>query len=325
MWEFINRTSLWTPLSERENEMKKLCYLSCIAILLVACTSTSKPVKPEMISAVDLDETGGADAYASSGDHEDSMYYQHPDFYHMKSSENLTLLSNFKTMQQTTEYSCGNVTTLMGLYHLGITNYTEEQLAIGMKSSMDLDVENAGIGTADNYHEYGSDVSRMVPYLETLPEIKVVESSFRTYTIEDVLSKEDGVSENDFGNLPGTFSSMALYTSENSDTSEAYVEDAKDSYFVTWLLQHLQADHMVMVEWGDWDGHWMNIIGYDSMGTPNIGDDMLIFADPYDTGDHFQDGYAYYPLEKFFNMWKDRNVAPKPYQLQPYIVFAKAE
>ena len=38
-----------------------------------------------------------------------------------------------------------------------------------------------------------------------------------------------------------------------------------------------------MVEWGDWDGHWVAIIGYDNNGTPSIGDDTLIFADPYDT------------------------------------------
>ena len=44
-----------------------------------------------------------------------------------------------------------------------------------------------------------------------------------------------------------------------------------------------------MVEWGDWDGHW-------------------------------QDGYYFYPLERWFYMWQDRKVAPKPYQLQPFIV-----
>ena len=79
-----------------------------------------------------------------------------------------------------------------------------------------------------------------------------------------------------------------------------------------------------MVEWADWDGHWQAIIGYDNNGTPGIGDDILIFADPYDTSDQWQDGYYYYPLERWFYMWSDRNVAPKPYQLQPYIIIDKA-
>ena len=78
-----------------------------------------------------------------------------------------------------------------------------------------------------------------------------------------------------------------------------------------------------MVEWGDWDGHWVSIIGYDNNGTPSTGDDTLIFADPYDTSDHWQDGYAIFPLERFFYMWQDRKVAPKPYQLQPFIVVDK--
>jgi hypothetical protein len=75
-----------------------------------------------------------------------------------------------------------------------------------------------------------------------------------------------------------------------------------------------------MVEWGDWDGHWQTIIGYDTMGTPSFGDDMIIFADTYDTSDHWQDGYCFYPAERFFYMWKDRAIAPKPFQLQPYMI-----
>lgn len=31
-----------------------------------------------------------------------------------------------------------------------------------------------------------------------------------------------------------------------------------------------------MVEWIDWGGHWSNIIGYDTMGTDEFGDDVLI-------------------------------------------------
>ena len=54
-----------------------------------------------------------------------------------------------------------------------------------------------------------------------------------------------------------------------------------------------------------------------------IGDDTLIFADSYDTFDHFQDGYSYYGLERFFYEWNDRKVAKKPLQLQPYIIVDK--
>lgn len=305
-------------------KMKKLIVCFLIVLLSACSTTTSDKSKGEVIKAKDLDKNGGADVYDNGGDHSDSKYYVNPDFYNMKSDENMTILNNFKTMQQTTEYSCGNVAALMTLYHLGIRDYTEEDLAIGMKSSMDLDVENAPIGSANNYHEYGSDVKRMHDYLSTIPQIKIVESSYRMdYSQADLLGVDSGSTGNDLGNLPPTFTYASLYTSDNDDSSENYVEDAKDSYFVKWLTSHLKANRAIMVEWGDWNGHWIDIIGYDSQGTPQIGDDMLIFADSYDTGDHWQDGYTYLSLEKFFSMWKDRNVAPKPFQLQPYIIIDK--
>jgi hypothetical protein len=86
------------------------------------------------------------------------------------------------------------------------------------------------------------------------------------------------------------------------------VDDAKDSYFVKWVVGNLKAERPIMVEWGDWDGHWQAIIGYDTQGTPGIGDDVIIFADPYDTSDSWQDGYYYYPAERWFYMWQDRAV-----------------
>ncbi|NCB27653.1 MAG: hypothetical protein EOM62_19705, partial [Bacteroidia bacterium] len=174
--------------------------------------------------------------------------------------------------------------------------------------------------------EYGTTVGQLYDYFSKLDGFTVVETSYRAdYSQEELLTSEDGVTDADVGNLPPTFSPMSLYASENSDTTESWVEDAKDSFFVRWLLSNLEAGRPIMVEWCDWDGHWQVIIGYDSNGTPGIGDDILILADPYDTSDHWQDGYYYYPLERWFYMWNDRGVVPKPYQLQSYIIVDKAD
>lgn len=308
--------------------MKKL-VLFLLSFVIVGCASLEVSVGPKnkqsFIEQADLDVDGGADAYASSGDHDDSIYYANPDYYNLKNSDTLTILENFQTFQQTTEYTCGAASALMIYNYFALDGYTEETIAYGMKVSMDSSVENAEIGSAKQYHDYGTDVKRVVEYFNSDPNIKVLESSYvSNYSESDLLTQEDGVSTNDIGNLPATFSSMALYTSENSDDSEAWVDDANDAYFVKWVKEHLDANHGIMVEWGDWDGHWVVIIGYDTMGTPDIGDDMLIFADPYDTADHWQDGYTYIGVEKFFYMWADRNVAPKPFQLQPYVVIEKS-
>lgn len=282
-------------------------------------------IKGETIPAPDADENGGADAYGSGGDNPASRYYVNPDFYRMKSDENLTLIEGFKTMQQTTEWSCGNVTALMVLSHFGKTDITEYDLAVAMGSHTDKDVAGSLPGSANNPGEYGTNVAQLYGYFSGLEGFRVVETSYRAdYAAADLLGAADGVPEANMGNLKPTFSAVSLYASENSEATEAWVEDAKDSFFVNWIVSNLQANRPIMVEWGDWDGHWQAIIGYDSNGTPGIGDDILIFADPYDTSDHWQDGYYYYPLERWFYMWSDRAVAPKPFQLQPYIIVEPA-
>ena len=317
--------------------MKKKIFAFALTALVVggsivpsfADDNTTKDAiqsKPEMIKGLDYNEYAGADAYNNAGDNLNSKFYKAPDFYNMVSDDQITIIPKFKTMQQTTEWSCGNVTALMVLENLGIKGFTEMQLAEMMGSSVDKDVEGAKPGSANNFFEYGTNVKQLYDFFSTQKDLKVLETSYiANPKAEDLTSENDGLSTADFGNIKPTFSSVSLYASENSDTTEAWVEDAKDSYFVKWLTGHLKEGRPIMVEWGDWDGHWQAIIGYDNNGTPSIGDDVLVFADPYDTSDHWQDGYYFYPLERWFYMWQDRKVAPKPYQLQPYIVVDTVE
>lgn len=317
--------------------MKKQIFAFALTALVVggsivpsfADDNTTKDAiqsKPEMIKGLDYNEYAGADAYNNAGDNLNSKFYKAPDFYNMVSDDQITIIPKFKTMQQTTEWSCGNVTALMVLENLGIKGFTEMQLAEMMGSSVDKDVEGAKPGSANNFFEYGTNVKQLYDFFSTQKDLKVLETSYiANPKAEDLTSENDGLSTADFGNIKPTFSSVSLYASENSDTTEAWVEDAKDSYFVKWLTGHLKEGRPIMVEWGDWDGHWQAIIGYDNNGTPSIGDDVLVFADPYDTSDHWQDGYYFYPLERWFYMWQDRKVAPKPYQLQPYIVVDTVE
>ncbi len=98
-----------------------LLSVSCAAPAPSAAQSTAAPAatekpKGETIPAKDFDENGGADAYANAGDNPSSRYYVNPDFYHMKSDDELTLIEGFKTMQQTYEWSCGDATALMVLF-----------------------------------------------------------------------------------------------------------------------------------------------------------------------------------------------------------------
>lgn len=65
--------------------------------------------------AVDLSPEDGADSVERSGDHENSPYFAHPDVYNMESTDTLTVLTHFRTMQQTSEWSCGVTAALMVL------------------------------------------------------------------------------------------------------------------------------------------------------------------------------------------------------------------
>lgn len=313
--------------------MKKILAITLSAIMLLTLVSgcskagpqASAKKKGETITTKDADTLAGADYYANDGDNADSRYYVNMDFYNIKSDDQLTIIENFKTMQQTTEWSCGNVVALMVLNYMGKTDVTEMELAQQMGTSIDKDVVGAKPGSANNYHEYGTNVKQMYDYFSKLDGFKVVESSVMNVDATNILADTTAVPSSKSGNLKPTFSPMSLTTSENDDNSTAFVDDAKDTYFVKWILENINAKRPIIVEWSDWGGHWQAIIGYDNNGTPSIGDDTLIFADPYDTSDHWQDGYYYYPVERFFELWNVTNLSEKPYQLQPYIIVDKVK
>ncbi len=92
------------------------------------------------------------------------------------------------------------------------------------------------------------------------------------------------------------------------------------SDFQDFIITNLSEKIPVMVENVEWGGHWRVIIGYDTMGTENTLDDVLIMADPYDTCDHKQDGYVVNNGKKFFSMWFDHSMLPEEQRNQPFII-----
>lgn len=87
------------------------------------------------------------------------------------------------------------------------------------------------------------------------------------------------------------------------------------------VIDYIDRGIPIIVDWVDWAGHWQVIIGIDTCGSDTPYDDVLIFADPYDITDHFQDGYYIFPLSRFFGMWREGPCAGKehPYN-QPFVV-----
>ena len=76
---------------------------------------------------IDLSEEDGADSVERLTDHEDSPYFRHPDFYNMTSTDTLTILPHFKTIQQSSEWSCGVASALMVLEWYGLCGESDEE------------------------------------------------------------------------------------------------------------------------------------------------------------------------------------------------------
>lgn len=285
----------------------QIVYAILIFLMMTACQTERQPVGSKegirTLVGKDYAPGEGADTYTRWSTHPNSTYYGNPDYYSLKPDGNLSIISHFTTMQQTTEWSCGDVCALLLLYHFGCADHlTEWDLAVALNSMTDRNNPGAKPGTAREYADYGTRIEELYSYFNRHPQLKVVASSYRaTYTDAELVKPADPYPRCDCGNLYPTFNTITSFSS--------------------WLTTQLCSNRPVMVEWSDWDGHWVLIIGIDNNGTPDFtGDDTLIFADPYDTSDHRQDGYSVAPLERFFCSWKDRAIAPKPYQLQPFVV-----
>lgn len=79
----------------------------------------------------DLSEEDGSDSVERMGDHEGSPYFNHIDFYNMESTDALTILPRFKTIQQSSEWSCGVASALMVLEWYGLRgDYDEHSLSM---------------------------------------------------------------------------------------------------------------------------------------------------------------------------------------------------
>jgi hypothetical protein len=229
----------------------------------------------------------GASSYRGNCNYKNSKYFIHPDIYTLRSNNTLTVLSKFRTYQQTTEVTCGPSSALMVLDHYGNTQWDELKIAGIMQTSKDLDGDNReNPGNANERGEWGTSTDRMVKFFQYIG-----------WNVKSSLTE---------GKLAN---------------GKTFSEHAK---FTDWLIKNLKNNTPVMVEWIDWLGHWQVIIGYDTLGTETLGDDVIIFADPYDTSDHLQDGYYLFNSERFYYMWADKNILPESQEYQQWII-AKPE
>lgn len=176
------------------------------------------------------------------GDHPGSPYFCDIDFYHAQSTDTLTLLPQFRTLQQTSGDTCGPACIAMILDYYGkLGDWNEESLYEARPDH-------------SNIH-FGLCLEQMIAIFNAV-------GGFELETTYDYL-----------------------------DDIAAIHEDL--------ILEYLEEGVPVLVGWIDRGGHWQVVIGYDTMGTPDPWDDVLILADPADNHDHNQDGYTVYNAKRF--------------------------
>lgn len=78
------------------------------------------------------------------------------------------------------------------------------------------------------------------------------------------------------------------------------------------LRDNLARGIPTLVEWIDWGGHWVVVVGYDTRGTETPRDDVIIFADPADSYDGRKDGLTEFPALRFQAMWFDAFLFERP-------------
>lgn len=89
---------------------------------------------------------------------------------------------------------------------------------------------------------------------------------------------------------------------------------------VTWgengslkqLRENLDRGIPTLVEWIDWGGHWVLVVGYDTRGTDSERDDVIYFADPADGLDGVRDGVTSFHAKRFESMWFDAFLFERP-------------
>ena len=178
---------------------------------------------------------------------ENDEYFAVNDYYKAQSTSTRTMISGFRSYQQTMAKSDGISCALMIL-------------------------NNEGEDVADKYNE-----------------LKLVQK-YESLTGENVFEK--GTTP---ANLKTLFTDLG-YTASSSAGAPSALGDLPN-----WIAQKLKQNKYIMVRFKDgMEFNWHVIIGYETCGTDSTTDDVIIFADPFDTSDHCQDGYSIYVAKRFF-------------------------
>lgn len=217
-----------------KKRMVCISALICLVLTLAACgsktgKSTAGNYTDEMKieSKADISPLDGADSVEREGDHKDSPYFSRLDFFNMTSTDTLTILPKFKTLQQSSEWSCGVTAALMVLEHYdALADYNEKTLAELRPNGLDPEATTRKQALSIFEKVGGFEVQSSLDYGENIQE------KFTLETIRNYL--KDGVpvmiAWNDWG---GHWQVIIGYDTMGTETEQDDVIIVADSYDTT--------------------------------------------------------------------------------------------
>ncbi len=144
-------------------------------------------------------------------------------------------------------------------------------------------LNKAGKDVTENYNELA-----LVEKYEAFKGVSVKDSDIDAKSLKEFVVSIDGL--------------------VSEPTFYASIEKGDEALVSSEFADSLSKGHLIMVRYRSAaDYGWKLIIGLDQMGTEDYLDDTLIFANPFDVSDHYQDGYSTARLSNFVVWWTDIN------------------
>lgn len=218
-------------------------------------------------------------------------------------------------------------------------SYNELLYGTGAPLNGELDVENSEYFITDDYFNLPSTEERTLfpkfsPYQQTMADTSGIACvlmvlNYLGYDVKnqyseiELLEKYEKVNEKKVygsGTTPKGLERLveSLDLGFEVDTTEQKFSNKEHAREV--IEDCLNEGKFLLVRWqSPADFGWKVVIGYDDMGLvmncetkelrDYINDDVLIFAEPNDKYDHFQDGYTVAKMKEFHMWWLNMNAA----------------
>lgn len=137
--------------------------------------------------------------------------------------------------------------------------------------------------------------------------------------------REDGSWGTTTEALVNSFKNRGFNVTSSFDTQKSNGKSFDSSLELSkFIKSKLKENSVILVENVEFGGHWRVIVGYDDMGIPDdTTSHVLVFADPYDTNYHDQNGYTFGSVRRFMGEWFDHDVVPANQSIQQYVCISK--